>query len=146
MKASLTADEIQMGATHAICRRHKKHSGLRGDRQQKEESSWDNEINGALAEMALCKHRGKYWAGAERIHATDGGDVEVRWTKHQGRGGLIVYHHDDDEKVYVLAEGGPQEFNYVGYLRGAEAKTLAKRVSFGLLVDRSHLKSLGDKQ
>lgn len=146
VRIELTADEIHMGATHAIYRRCMKHRGLRGDRVQKEVSTWDNEINGALAEVAFCKWRNKYWSGVTGLRANDAPDAEVRWTKHEGNGGLIVYDHDKDEAIYVLMDGGPPVFNVVGFMRGREAKAVGNRVSFGILVDRAQLRlEIGEK-
>jgi hypothetical protein len=125
LKVVLTPDEIHFGATHGILRRHKKHEGMRKDRQQSQKSSWDNEINGCLAEIAWCKMRGVYWTGLSDIKAKDGGNVEIRWTHHENTGGLIIYNNDSDDTRFVLAEGYPPEICFVGWLNGKDAKKLA---------------------
>lgn len=135
---TLTPDEIHFAAMHGIHRRMKKLEGARGDRIQKEMSSWDNEINGAGAELAFCKWRKCYWSGLSGLKAADG-TAEVRWTRHYDTGGLIVYPQDDDSAYYTLADGGPRTFRFIGYLSGKQAKELATQTNFGMLVERQHL-------
>lgn len=139
----LTPNEIHVAASHGLLRRYEKLQGKRGDRIQKEESSWDNEIEGACAEFAWCKHLGLFWSGVSDLRATDGGGMEVRWTKH-AHGGLIVYPHDSDDSIYVLAKGRAPNYRFVGWLRGGDAKKLAAPQPFGLLVDSSKLKPMND--
>ena len=138
ISVSLTADEMHLASAHATLRRHMALSGQRSDRQQNQRSSWDNEVCGAMAELAVCKHKNVFWSGAAGLRAKDGGDVEVRWTHHEGTGGLIVYSNDDDRAVYVLCDGyGP--INLVGWMRGADAKQKARRVGGIKIVPRQLL-------
>lgn len=137
----LTPDEIALAASHGVIRRHQKHCGHRGDRVHNMRSSWDNEINGVLAEIAWCKLRGIYWTGCGGIHAKDGGDVEIRWTHHENKGGLIVYGTDNDESVFVLADGYEPTINFIGWLWGREAKVLAEKRGAIHIVPRHMLRS-----
>jgi hypothetical protein len=139
----LTPNEIHLASSHGLLRRYEKLLGRRGDRIQKEESTWDNEIEGACAEFAWAKHLGLHWTGVSDLRAKDGGGMEVRWTKHD-HGGLIVYGHDNDESMYVLAKGRAPVYRFVGWLRGGEAKKLASPQPFGLLVDSSKLRAMND--
>lgn len=129
------------GAVHAIRRRVAKHRGERADREQKGRSTWDNEIEGALCELAYCKRHGTYWSGMTRLRARDGGSVEIRWTGYPN-GGLIIYDHDDDEAVVVLGKGYAPTYSYVGYIKVAEGRRLGERTDFGILVPASRLKPL----
>lgn len=138
----LTPDEIQLAATHGILRRHKKLLGLRGDRMQKERSNWDNEIEGVCAELAWCKLFKIYWSGLAGIRAKDGGAVDVRWTKHFDRGGLIIYPNDDDETVIVLSDGFAPIYRFIGWLRAGDGKNEKWLTKFGYLVPRSEIRSL----
>jgi hypothetical protein len=135
---TLTPDEIHMAASHGILRRYEKLSGRRGNRVQKEQSSWDNEIEGACAELAWCKLYGHYWTGVSNIRAKDGGDAEVRWTKHPN-GGLIVYPHDKDDSIFVLARGTAPTFEFVGWLTGGDGKKFGRVTDFGYLVSAPQL-------
>lgn len=136
----LTIDEIHMGAIHAVKRRCAKLAKERGDRAQNEQSSWDNEIGGALAEMAWCKLTDTYWSGVGGLRFPDSGSgVEVRWTHLEGRGGLIVYEGDDRSSVYVLAEGYAPEIRFVGWLNGADAAAKVARVGNIDIVPRDRL-------
>jgi hypothetical protein len=135
----LTPDEVHTGAMHGLLRRAQKISGRRGDRVQKQRSSWDNEVEGACAELAFCKWRGVYWTGVSQLRARDGGDFEVRYTIHEGTGGLIIYEHDSDDGVFVLIDGHAPRFRLVGWLRGRDGKRDEYKTAFGFLVPRERL-------
>ena len=144
IEVTLTPDEIHLGSCHGVLRRFQKHCGKRSDRVQKEESCWDNEINGALAELAFCKWRGIYWSGVSRIKATDGGACEVRWTRHKDTGGLIVYDHDQDDCNFILADGFAPIYRMIGWIVGKDAKLHAGKTNFGNLLQRHRLHPLND--
>lgn len=139
---TLTANEIHLAASHGILRRYEKHLGRRGDRIQKEVSSWDNEIEGACAELAWAKLCSSYWSGVSGLKAVDGAGAEVRWTKHDG-GGLIVYNHDSDDGVFILAKGRAPHFRFVGWLTGAEGK-LGELTSFGHLTPAHKIRGMNE--
>ena len=140
---TLTANEVHYAASHGLLRRTEKLQGKRGDREENERSTWDNEMEGACAELAWCKHLGVYWSGVADLRARDGGGVEIRWTKH-ATGGLIVYDRDHDDNVYVLAKGFVPHIRFVGWLTGKEAKALAGRLGGIRLVDSSKLRPMND--
>lgn len=141
----LTPNEVHLAASHGVLRRYEKLAGRRGDRVQKQCSDWDNEIEGACAEYAWAKFRQQFWTGVVGVGARDGVEVEVRWTKH-AHGGLIVYPHDDDDSVYVLARGRAPEFRFVGWLRGGEGKQYGRPTDFGLLVPATLLHPLEGRE
>jgi len=134
----LTPDEVKYAAFHGVDRRTKKLEGKRGDREQKDRSTWDNEIEGACAELAWCKFRKCYWSGLSGLRSRDGGLVEIRWTKHSD-GGLIVYKNDRPDAIFVLARGFAPTFFFVGWIRGVAAKEGARQTSFGLLLPAEKL-------
>lgn len=139
----LSPDEIYLAASHGLLRRRAKLRGETRDRAQRSASTWDNEIEGACAELAFCKFRQIYWTGSEGIRARDGGDVDVRWTKHLNTGGLILYDKDDPNLVIVLMEGFAPEYRLVGWLRAGEGKRQEWKDRAGYyLVPRQHLRSL----
>ena len=119
---SLTPNEIHMAACHGILRRYEKLCGKRGDRPQKERSSWDNEIEGACCELAVANWLGVPWSGAQKFQAVDVGSFEVKWTRHQGKGGLIVHTYMDDDVKYVVFDGFAPQYFFVGWAYGHEAK------------------------
>lgn len=135
----LTPDEVHTAALHGLLRRTQKLAGKRADRVQQQRSSWDNEVEGACAELAFCKWRGVYWSGLSQLRARDGGDFEVRYTVHEGNGGLIIYEHDVDDGVFVLIDGHAPRFRLVGWMRGRDGKRDEFRKPFGFLVPRDRL-------
>lgn len=140
IKIHLTPDEVHLAASHAILRRHKKYSCNRQDREQNQRSSYDDEVMGATAELAICKYKNIFWSGATGIKAKDGGkQIEVRWTHHEGYGGLIVYSNDDDNSIFVLCDGYAPTINIIGWLRGKDAKNKAKPLGKIMLVKRNQL-------
>jgi hypothetical protein len=140
IKVTLTPDEIHLAASHAVLRRSRKQH--RSDRAQNGASSWDNEIQGSLAELAWCKHRNIYWSGVSDIHAKDGGNIEVRWTHHTHNGGLIIYPNDGDQDIFVLAEGYAPTIYFVGWIHGGPAKQMATIRGNISIVDRSKLRKI----
>ena len=137
----LTPNEIHLAASHGLLRRFEKLQGKRTDRMQKCQSDWVNEIEGACAELAWAKLRAQFWTGVSGLHAKDGVDVEVRWTRRED-GGLIVYPHDRDDAVFVLAKGFAPNYRFVGWLRGSVGKQIGRLTDFGYLVPASQLRDL----
>jgi len=135
---TLTPNEVHLAASHAILRRYEKLAGKRSDRIQKEQSTWDNEIEGACAELAWCKLYNHYWTGVTGLRAKDGGDAEVRWTKWPS-GGLIIYPHDKDDSIFVLARGSAPRYEFVGWLTGGDGKKVGKTTPFGYLVPENQI-------
>ena len=114
------------------------HEGKRGDRQQIGESTWDNEIEGACAELAWCKHWGQYWSGLSGIRESDGAGVEVKWTMYPN-GGVILNTKLSDDTIYVLAKGRAPIFRFEGWITGGEGKLHAVDYGFGPLVSSKFL-------
>jgi len=139
IEITLTPDEVMLGAFHGLTRRSQKLHGNRGDREQRGRSTWDNEIEGACAEIAFCKMRGIYWSGVSGMKSKDGGNVDIRWTKHYETGGLIVYPKDDG--YFVLMDGFAPHLRVIGYMQAAHAKQ-EKWLDIGgyYLVPRTELK------
>lgn len=143
MQVRLSPEEIQQGAMAGVARRVSKYREDTKDRAQNEESSWDNEIGGALAEMAWSKLRGVYWTGMEGKEAPDDcGGVQLRWTRHS-TGGLIIYRQDNDEDIFILSTGCPV-FEFVGWMRGKEAKREAHWEGKLMIVCQSLLNKMAD--
>lgn len=119
---ALTPNEIHLAASHGLLRRYEKLQGKRGDRAQIEESDWNNEIEGACCELAVANWLGIPWSGARKLRAEDVGEFEVKWTRHDGKGGLIVQKYMDDDAKYLLFDGRSPQYKFVGWAYGKEAK------------------------
>jgi len=143
IELTLTPDEVQYAAMHGVARRKNKLAGLRADREQGEPSTWDNEIEGALVELAYCKWRNCHWWGLAGVRASDADNCEIRWTKHYGTGGLIGYRHDNPDKRFVLVEGFAPRYRVVGWLFGREVKPAQHLTPKGFfLAPRNTLRSM----
>lgn len=136
---TLSADEVHAAASHALLRRTRKIEIGRKEKSHQQRSPWDDEIEAACAEMAFCKSRGFYWTGAGNIRAPDGGGFEVRWTKYEGAGGMIVYADTPDDTAVVLLDGFAPRYRVVGWAWAGDCKRAAWRQSYGFLVPRLEL-------
>lgn len=137
----LTPNQIHMAASHAILRRYEKHCGRRGDRPEIEDSDWNNEIEGACCELAVTIWQGIPWTGVGGLRAKDAGEFEVKWTRHNGRGGLIVHKHMDDDSKYILFDGKAPRYTFVGWAYGRDAKQEKYLQKAGYyLMPRDHLR------
>lgn len=123
MKVRLSESEIRIGSTNGADRKISSISGgfYRGNHKQS--SGWSEDIEGALAEMALCKHMGLYWtAGVNTFkHPDVGQDIQVRSTTRDD-GCLIVRDDDSDDHRFYLVIGSNGTYEIVGWLYGSEAK------------------------
>ena len=135
---TLTPDEIFTAANHGVYRRVKMHEGKRENREQKERSIWDNEIEGACAELAWAKYWGQYWTGLSGLRSQDAAGAEVKWTRYPD-GGLIINENCKNHEVLVLAKGFAPTFYFVGWITAGEGRPLAKRTSFGKLLPEEFL-------
>src|SRR5262245_38262643 len=140
----LTPNEVQMAANHAVLRQadalrsNRHHSGIRTAPM-----TWDNQIEGACAELAYCKAYGLYWSGASELGAVDcGGVANVRWTRHS-HGGLFVYERD--RGVMVVMDGKAPYYRVVGWMDADDGKREIWRDPCGeYLVPRECLHSMED--
>jgi hypothetical protein len=122
----LSLDEMQAGAIHGVNRYINALREGRGDKNCTGRHSWDDDIEAALAELAWCKDRGVYWTGLTQYRAKDGGGMEVRWAREEGKGGLISYDRDGDVGYLLLVDGYAPKKNIIGYLSGVECKEKGK--------------------
>lgn len=85
-------------------------------------AGWNEDIEGACAEMAVAKALGRYWDGG--IDTYKGGDVgsyQVRWTPKESNS-LIVRAQDADDAVFILVTGVSPHYVVQGWVTGGEAK------------------------
>lgn len=84
---------------------------------------WNEDIEGACAEMATAKALGIYWSGSVGSfkHPDLGNNLQVRSTISHNYS-LIVRPADHDEDLYILVTGMCPDYKVRGYISGAEAK------------------------
>ena len=120
----LTRAEIEIAKSIGCLRRmasmkqgHKNAHGFDGS------TAWDIDIEGAAAELAYCKYRGKYWGGCVNTYkgADVGSNVQIRSTTRPD-GCLIVRDNDPDDHFFVLVVGRIPAFTVVGFIKGCDAK------------------------
>jgi hypothetical protein len=119
----LSTNEIRLGAFHAIDRRTHNMAHRQIDRSHDLNYSWTEEVESVCAEMAVSKWRNIYWTGLMAKRAKDCGQDDVRYTKHYGTGGLIVYPHEADTLPIILVDGfSTDQFRIIGWAAAGEAK------------------------
>lgn len=126
----LSHDEILAGTVVAAQRklmsdkRRASGSGSRRPEHYEEQRTWDQEVESALAEMAVARWRNTYWHGSwfnGQNAGTDAGSAQVRWTEHAS-GHLILYTEDDPERVYVLVTGRSPVKTIIGWGYGRDLR------------------------
>ncbi len=77
--------------------------------------SWQNAIEGTLAELAVAKGLGLYWAGiVGDFKAPDVGPLQVRYTDRP-TGHLLLHDSDKDADLCVFVIGGFGKYKLVGW-------------------------------
>lgn len=83
---------------------------------------WGAHVEGALAECALAKGLGRYWAGKGMFRGDDvTGRLQVRSTPH-ATGCLLLQPDDDDEATFWLVTGSMGVYVLRGCIKGREGK------------------------
>jgi hypothetical protein len=84
---------------------------------------WNENVEGACAEMAVAKHLDIYWSGSNGTYkkADLSTNLEVRWTGLDG-GSLIVRPGDNDDATFILVTGRCPTYSIRGFMKGKEAK------------------------
>ena len=83
-------------------------------------TDWQINIEGALAECALAKHLGKFWAKGE-TGDLDVGRVNVRSTRWES-GSLILHPEDKDDVTYYLMVGANGSYRIAGHILAKDGK------------------------
>lgn len=86
-------------------------------------NGWEMHVEGAMAELAYCKYRKKYWSGSVNTFKSPdcGTDTEIRSSKLMNAS-LIVRDNDSDDSFYVLVIGTAPNFRICGWIKGCDAK------------------------
>lgn len=120
MELKLSEAEIFMGALAGVTRCIK---GMRSlDDRYGVDRTWDIDIEGCLAEMALAKFLNLYWRGINKVKGTDVGEkTECRSTSYLN-GRLILHEDDDDDTRYWLVTGVLGHYHIRGWILGCNGK------------------------
>lgn len=111
--------EIEAGAMVGL-KRKVESLWKRKDRITKPED-WSSDLESALAELAVARALGKYWAFTVNTFRTraDVGDYEVRHTTLED-GQLIIRPKDSPQATYILVRGFAPTYNIVGFIKGED--------------------------
>ena len=128
IEVSLSESEVTVGATVGIMRRVESVFAARAQTVpgiDADGKGWIHDIEGALAEMAVAKHLGRYWdASTRRFRGSRFGDVAEFQVRHGCRldDHLIIRDHDDDAARFILVVGVAPTYRIVGSILGSDAK------------------------
>lgn len=121
----LTRDEVWQAAAIGI-RRQSDNLFARAVRQTSAgydaSRSWQNHVEGALAERAVAKYCGEPWDGAiGRYRADDVAGLQVRY---RGRlhYDMVIKPHDRDDRPFLLVLGSAPSYWIVGWIMGVDGK------------------------
>ena len=118
-KATLTESEIQQGAFVGMQRCV---FAITSNLRNEQSNAWQNDIEGALAEMAFAKLLNVHWDGKiGKIEKGDVGHWEIRQTKMPD-GHLLIYPSDLNDASYVLMTGQKGVYEVRGWILGREGK------------------------
>jgi hypothetical protein len=86
------------------------------------ETRWQRQIAGALAEVAVAKHFGRYWNGCCGVSAQDVIGLEVRYSRLDNSC-LLIKKNDRPDDRFVLVTGlAPEGFAFRGWLYAREGQ------------------------
>lgn len=123
IEVRLDWSEVWFGVNAGVMRRlHALRTGKLAAYGAQDDSAWDNDINGALAELGCAKWRNVFWSGT--VGSTtlpDVGKWQVR-SKILESHRLVVHQDEDDDEVFVLALVKIPIITLCGWLHGRDAK------------------------
>jgi len=123
---SFTPDELRMWAHRGCDRRCSAiEKGRKGAHGFNRDDFWQIDIEGLLAEAAVAKALGIYYAPVTGALDTSLGDVlpgvQVRSTKYL-TGNLLMHDSDADDHKFILVVGGSGEYRLAGWILGKRGK------------------------
>lgn len=126
MIVEFTPDELRMWAHRGVDRRCSAiESGRKGAHGFNRDDFWQIDIEGLLAEAAVAKALGCYYAPVTGSLDTTLGDilpgVQIRSTKYDS-GSLLVHDSDHDDHRFILVVGASGKYRIAGWLRGEDGK------------------------
>ena len=121
MIVRLTCPEMLQAAMAGIMRRVESVKLQRRDLLPVKADPWGADVEGALAECALAKGLGVYWAGKGIFRGGDVGALQVRSTP-RADGCLLLQPDDDDDAMFWLVTGAMGFYVLRGCIRGRDGK------------------------
>lgn len=114
----LNKDELTAAAAVGA-RRHISALGSENASFPEEGKNWQQHIEGAAAELAVCKHRGHYWVGCGKTSRYDVPCAQVRAIMQKNHS-LILRERDESEDAYILVFARAPLYVLLGWLNGYE--------------------------
>ncbi len=126
MNIELTPVEMRMWAYQGVDRRISAVvKGRKGAHGFNRDDFWQLDIEGLLAEAAVAKALGVYFAPITGALDTTLGDVlpgvQVRSTKYKD-GSLLLHATDSDDDRFILVTGAQGKYSLAGWCFGAHGK------------------------
>ena len=126
MIVEFTPDELRMWAHRGVDRRCSAiEAGRKGAHGFNRDDFWQIDIEGLLAEAAVAKAVGVYYAPITGALDTTLGDilpgVQIRSTKYDS-GSLLVHDSDHDDHRFILVTGASGKYRIAGWCYGREGK------------------------
>ncbi len=120
---TLTWPEIMLAINAGIMRRvHAIRSGKAGVYGARKASAWDNDINGAIAEMGCAKWANVFWSGTVGMTTLpDVGEWQVR-SKLVAGDRMVVRPDDPDDSIFISVLVDPPDVTLCGWMAGIYAK------------------------
>lgn len=147
MKVTLSWADMLLGAQVGVMRRLKnKLQRRRNDAYGMKGLGWNEDIHGALGELAMSKMLGVSWdnmIAGDANKRPDVGGYEVKAICERDYR-LIVRDNDHDDKLVALVYGHGNTFEAIGWIRCGDAKRVASVESHQgrepqYYVDQKHL-------
>ena len=91
---------------------------------KKGRDDWKDDIEGAMAEMAFCKHFGMYWDGSVntfKMPDVPNTNIQIRSTD-RNLGRLIIREGDPANDLYILVVGLIPNYKIIGGLFAHQGK------------------------
>ena len=126
VKITLTSAELLQGAIVGVMRyvQNVKRGSVDRKGAETAKNGWQIHITGAVGELVIAKHYGKFWAGSiGNTKAADVGNLQVR-TSFAGRSTphLLLHADDDSEAPYFLVAGSGLDYEIFGWILGRDGK------------------------
>lgn len=126
IEITLQLEDALRAATVGAERRLRSRYAIRRQWVGWEETTFDQDIEGAGAELALARALELHWTGdvAPHQHAPDVGPFHVRQTAH--RNGHLPIHEDDPATApFVLVVGRMPWYRIVGWILADDGRAIA---------------------
>ena len=127
VKITLTSAELLQGAIVGVMRyvQNVKRGSVDRKGAETAKNGWQVHITGAVGELVVAKHFGKFWSGSiGNTKAADVGNLQIRTAFAGGRTAphLILHADDDSDAPYFLVSGSGLDYEIYGWIMGRHGK------------------------